>query len=258
MPNVVRGFLIDLDGVVYVDDIPVPGAAESIRRLKGQGFSYRFVTNTTNKSRASIRKKIEGFGIQTSEPEIFSASYAAAQWLLKQGRVKCWVLTLGDAVEDFRGLELTSEDPNFIVLGDLMHEYTFELLNEVFRKLIAGAELIALQKNRYWLTGGKLTLDAGPFVAALEYASSKFARVIGKPSREFFELALADLGLTPGQVVMVGDDVEADIGGAQDAGLKTILVKTGKYRPEDILKAGIKPDGLAESIADLPKLLSCI
>src|SRR4051794_1502033 len=258
MPDVVRGFLIDLDGVVYVDDIAVPGAAESIRRLKGQGFSYRFVTNATNKSRATIMKKIEGFGIQTSEPEIFSASYAAAQWLLKQGRVKCWVLTRGDAVEDFRGLELTSEDPNFIVLGDLMHEYTFELLNEVFRKLLAGAELIALQKNRYWLTGGKLTLDAGPFVAALEYASSKSARVIGKPSGAFFELALADLGLAPGQVVMVGDDAEADIGGAQEAGLKAILVKTGKYRPEDILEAGIKPDVLVESIADLPDLLSCI
>jgi HAD superfamily hydrolase (TIGR01458 family) len=258
MLDAVRGFLIDLDGVVYIDRDLVPGAVDSIRHLKGEGFSYRFVTNTTNKSRASIGKKIEGFGIETSEQEIFSTPYAAARLLLNRGTAKCWVLTRGDAVEEFRGLELTSEDPDFIILGDLMHEFTFELLNEVFRKLLAGAELIALQKNRYWLTGGKLTLDAGPFVAALEYASGKTARVVGKPSREFFELALADLGLGPNQVVMIGDDIEADIRGAQEAGLKTVLVKTGKYRPEDVLKTGIKPDTLIESIAELPRLLHCI
>jgi HAD superfamily hydrolase (TIGR01458 family) len=256
MPDAVKGFLIDLDGVIYIDDIVVPGAVDSIRHLKGQGFPYRFVTNTTNKSRASIRRKIERLGIQTSEPEIFSSPYAAAQSLLKQGSVKCWVLTRGDAVDEFGGLELTMDDPTFIILGDLMQGYTFELLNEVFRKLLAGAELIALQKNRYWLTEGKLTLDAGPFVAALEYASGKSARVIGKPSRQFFELAVADLGMKPGQIAMIGDDIEADIRGAQEVGLKTILVKTGKYLPEDVVETGIKPDALIESIAELPELLS--
>jgi HAD superfamily hydrolase (TIGR01458 family) len=111
-----------------------------------------------------------------------------------------------------------------------MEDFTVELLNRVFRKLLEGAELIGLQKNRYWETSGELTLDAGPFIAALEYASGREARVVGKPSAEFFSLALEDLGLKPEEVAMVGDDVEVDIGGAQKVGLKTVLVETGKYR----------------------------
>lgn len=251
----VKGFLIDLDGVIYIDNDIISGAAETINQLKHRGYRYRFVTNTTNKSRASIRKKIESFGVQATEQEIFSAPFAAAQLLRMTQGARCWVLTRGDSVEEFHGLKLTNKDPNFILLGDLKNEFTFEVLNEVFQKLLAGAELIALQKNRYWMTEGKLTIDAGAFVAALEYASGKTARVVGKPSRDFFELALADLGLPGSQVAMVGDDIEADIAGGKDAGLKTILVKTGKYRLEAVQKSGVRPDKIIESIADLPYIL---
>lgn len=251
----VKGFLIDLDGTLYTDNEIVPGAAESIDQLKRRGYSFRFVTNTTNKSRATLKKKIEGFGIPATESEIFSAPFAAAQLLQKIPEARCWILARGDSIEDFEGLHLTHQDPNFIVLGDLLGGFTFELLNDVFRKLLDGAELVALQKNRYWLTEGKLTIDAGAFVAALEYASGKGARLIGKPSRDFFNLALENIRLPAEQVAMVGDDIEADIQGAHEAGLKAILVKTGKFRREDVQKAGIHPDALIGSIADLPVLM---
>ncbi|PYV45402.1 MAG: TIGR01458 family HAD-type hydrolase [Acidobacteria bacterium] len=251
----VKGFLVDLDGTLHTDNAAVPGVAESLDQLRGLGYSFRFVTNTTNKSRATLQKKIGGFGIPVTESEIFSAPFAAAQWLQKSPEARCWVLTRGDSITDFEGLHLTHQDPNFIVLGDLMSGFSFELLNDVFRKLFDGAELVALQKNRYWLTEGKLTIDAGAFVAALEYASGKAARLIGKPSRDFFNLAVANIGLLPKQLAMVGDDIEADIQGAQEAGLKTILVKTGKFQQEVVQKAGIQPDALIESIADLPVLM---
>src|SRR5207247_6470655 len=135
-----------------------------------------------------------------------------------------------------------------------MSGFTFELLNDLFRKLLGGAELVALQKNMYWLTEGKLTIDAGAFVAALEYASGKTAHLVGKPSCDFFNLALANIGLPASRVAMVGDDIEADIEGAQGAGLKAILVKTGKFQ-EEVQKVGIPPDALIESIADLPVLM---
>jgi HAD superfamily hydrolase (TIGR01458 family) len=129
------------------------------------------------------------------------------------------------------------------------------VLNGAFRRLMDGAELIALQKNRYWETAEGLSLDAGPFVAALEYATGQEAEVVGKPSDAFFELAMGDLGVTAERAAMVGDDVEADVGGAIDAGLAGVLVRTGKYR-EDLAKAsGIDPTATVDSIADVPELL---
>ena len=125
----------------------------------------------------------------------------------------------------------------------------------VFRKILAGAQLIALQKNRYWLTGGKLTLDMGPFVAALEYATGRRASVVGKPSLEFFRLALSYLQVAPHEIAMVGDDVEVDIAGAKKAGVRTILVQTGKYRSGDLEKIEVEPDGVIESLADLVDFL---
>ncbi len=251
----VKAFLIDLDGTLYIDNDVVPGAPEAINQLRRKGYLFRFVTNTTNKSRATIKKKIEGFHIQVSESEIFSAALAAAQLLRSIPEARCWILTRGDSIQEFSHLSLTDQEPNFIVLGDLAHEFSFDLLNQVFRKLLAGAELVALQKNRYWLTGGVLTLDAGPFITALEYATGKPARLVGKPSRNFFDLAVADLGLPAGRVAMVGDDIEADVAGALNAGLRAVLVKTGKFREQDVLGSEISPHEVIESIAELPRVV---
>ena len=142
-----------------------------------------------------------------------------------------------------------------VVMGDLGEGFTYEVLNEAFRKVRAGAELIALQKNRYWETAEGLSLDAGPFVAAVEYAADREAVVVGKPSEAFFELALSDLGVKPAAAAMVGDDVEADVGGALDAGIRGILVRTGKYREDDVRASGIEPTVIVDSIADVPDLV---
>ena len=180
----------------------------ALQQLRDRKILLRFVTNSTNKSRISIQKKLQTFGVAALPQEIYSPLFAAAQFLRKRPEARCWLLTRGDAKEDFYGIDLTDQNPNVIVVGDLMKDFTFDLLNRVFRKLLEGAELIALQKNRYWETSGELTMDAGPFIAALEYASGREARLVGKPSSEFFSLALEDLGLKPEEVAMVGDDVE--------------------------------------------------
>jgi HAD superfamily hydrolase (TIGR01458 family) len=161
-----------------------------------------------------------------------------------------FLLLAKDAHRDFAGLEITDQQPDFVVMGDMGDEVNAALLNKAFRLILGGAELIALQKNRYWKTGEGLTLDAGPFVVALEYATGQQARVIGKPSPDFFRLALDDLGVAPARVAMIGDDIEVDVAGAQRAGLKGILVRTGKFRETD-LQLGIEPDGVIDSIADL-------
>ena len=131
-----------------------PGAAEAIAALRGRGYRLRFVTNTTNKRRETIQKKLETLGIEAEPSAIFTVSFAASLMLRGHPEARCWVITWGDAIHEFQGLRLDQDRPDFVVLGDLMEGLTFELPNRIFRRLIAGAELIALQKNRYWLTRG--------------------------------------------------------------------------------------------------------
>ena len=245
-----RAFLIDLDGVLYDDNQPIPGAAEAIAHLREKGYPFRFATNTTMHCRASLRRKLAGFGLEVGEDEIFSAPVAAARYLRQQGQPRVFLLLTEDAHRDFAGLEITDQRPDFVVVGDMGYSCNAALLNKAFRLILGGAELIALQKNRYWKTAEGLTLDAGPFVVALEYATGQQARVIGKPSPDFFRLALDDLGMAPARVAMIGDDIEVDVGGAQRAGLKGVLVRTGKFRETD-LQLGIEPDGVIDSIANL-------
>jgi HAD superfamily hydrolase (TIGR01458 family) len=152
------------------------------------------------------------------------------------------------------GIPITEDSPGYVLVGNLGEGFTYGRLSAAFRHLMAGADLIALSKNRYWQTaGGELSLDAGPFVAALEYASGKSAIGVGKPEHAFFELALGNLGLPAESVAMVGDDPELDIRGARAAGLRSILVETGRYRPG--AESPFRPDLLLESVAQLPEAL---
>ncbi len=177
---------------------------------------------------------------------------AAARALEAEGLRKLHLAAAPSLAEDVAGFELVDEAPEAVVLGDLYRDFTWERLNQLFGFLRDGARLIALHKNRVSRRGTEIALDLGPFVAALEYASGREALVVGKPSRAFFELALADLELEAEAVAMVGDDIEADIGGAQAAGLRAIQVETGKFTPVDRDHPRIRPDLRVASIAALP------
>ncbi len=251
----IRGLLLDLDGVLYVQDDVIPGAGDIVNRLRSSNFPFRFLTNTTMHSRAAIANKLNSFGIKAEQAEIFSTCVVAARWLSSQGYTRLHLLLQEEAAIDFSDFEITNARPDAVVVGDLAEGFTYSRLNPAFRLLKQGARLVALQKNRFWQTRDGLSLDAGPFVAALEYAAETEAVVIGKPSRAYFAMAVLDMGLVPGQVAMVGDDLFTDIKGAADAGLKTILCKTGKFRREYLSKSTTQPDFTISSIANLTDLL---
>ena len=244
----IEGLLVDLDGTLYSDDGPIEGAGEALDQLKSSGVAVRYVTNTTRKPRREIHEKLLSFAFEVSEEEIITPARLAARLI---GPHTCFLLAEEAIREDLDGVRLTKESPDYVLVGDLGEGFTYGRLNEAFRFLAQGAELLALQKNRYWSTDGSLSLDAGPFVVALEYASGKQARVLGKPEKDFFDLALQEMELEPGEVAMVGDDPESDVAGAKSAGMFGIQVKTGKYRPGDEKKA----DLAVESFARLPEAL---
>ena len=208
------------------------------------------------KSRVNLQKKLHRFGIEVSEEEIFTSVYAAVLYIQKSGKNKCHLLLMDDAKKEFADFDQKSDSPDFVVVGDLGDDLSFETVNKAFQKLLSGAELIALQKNRYWLSDKGYTLDAGAWVAMLEFAANKKGQVIGKPSPHFFALALNDLSLSPESVVMIGDDIESDIGGASRMGVRGVLVKTGKYLPSDLDRKDIRPWKTIDSIRDVRNIFT--
>ncbi len=255
----IEAFLIDLDGVMYVGDTATPGAPDIIRYLENQGYPFRFVSNTTRKSRRTIAARLSGMGFSIPEDHIFTPAAAAAAYLSGKGRKAAILLTTDEVAREILAAAGIVQDPAIaetVVVGDAGNRFTYASLNDGFRRLLEGAELVALEKDRYWMGTDGMMLSAGPFVAALEYASGREAVVMGKPSPAFFLQALASMGAEPGNTAMIGDDVVTDIGGAMACGLSGILVRTGKFRGEVLARAPHPPSAILNSIADLPGYLA--
>ena len=251
-----EGFLIDLDGVIYIEETLIPGAPDALNWLRNRGYPFRFLTNTTIKSRDELVQKLNLFGLEAKPEEVFSTCVVAARWLAKQGLSRVQLLLPENSQQDFRELEITDDRPDAVVVGDLGRGFSYDVLNSAFLAIRRGARLVALQKNRFWRTEKGPALDVGPWVAALEYAAETEASVVGKPNPSYFETALEDLGLPANRVAMIGDDIHTDIVGAQSVGSKTILVKTGKYEFDHGKAQNIQPDWILDSIGELPQFLS--
>ena len=255
-PQHIRAVLIDLDGVLYLNHQVVPGACEAVRAVQTSGIPYRFVTNTTRMDRETIARHLDDLGFRAVPDEIISPPVAAARYMAQQGYTRYHLLAAPELHEVFSAFTATDDHPDVVIIGDLGEIFTFDRLNRAFQLIMAGAEPLALHKDRFWQTESGPRLDTGAFVTALEYSSGKQSTVVGKPERAFFDMALADLGLLAKAVAMVGDSIETDIGGAQRAGLTGILVRTGNYRFMTEADSSVKPDMIIDSIADLPALLS--
>lgn len=257
-PHAVDGVLLDIDGVLTVDWQPLPGAAEAVEALRAAPVPFRFCTNTTSRTRVALASALAGAGIPCEVDEIVSAPVATAVHLRRNhpGR-RCWLLTSGDVTGDFEGVDLVDrpEDAEVIVLGGAGPVFTYDLLDRAFRQVLAGAAFVVMHRNLTWKVSNGLALDSGAFVLGLEAASGVSPTVVGKPSGAFFDAATTELGSPTDSTVMVGDDLEADVRGAQAAGLRGVLVRTGKFRPSDLDRPGSTPDAVLDSIADFPAWL---
>jgi HAD superfamily hydrolase (TIGR01458 family) len=253
----VKGIVIDLDGVLYQGDSVIPGAVESVRYLKNKGYTIRYLSNTTRKSRKTLKLKLHQLGIEISSDLIITPAVAAIAFISQSDRKKCHLLTTGDVHTEFEtaGFRSRDNDVEWVVIGDAGDNFSYERMTRVFRFIKEGAGIIALEKDRYWMGNDGLMLSAGPFVQALEYATGKSATVIGKPSPQFFGIALQSMKMNPAEVVMIGDDVTSDTGGAMRAGLHGILVKTGKFSDDTLRNADLQPDFVIESISSIRDIL---
>jgi HAD superfamily hydrolase (TIGR01458 family) len=254
----IEGLLVDLDGTVYQGSELLPGAAVAVDGLRARACPFLFTTNTSRKARSDVAASLCEMGLPVVETEIFTAPVAAARWLRQEGLTRVQLLVPAATRADFADFDISDAEPDAVLVGDLGREFTFERLNAAFRSLRGGARLVAIHRNRFWLPEGEPTLDAGPFVAALEYATGQTATLVGKPSPAFFETASALLGVAPSGLAVVGDDIESDIKGGRAAGLISVQVRTGKFDEALLERAGPdeRPHSVLSSFADVVGLLS--
>jgi HAD superfamily hydrolase (TIGR01458 family) len=253
----VAGVLLDIEGTVVDGDALIPGADRAIAAVRAAGLPVRFVTNTTRFPRDEIVRRLRGLRIPVEPDDVFTAPRAAAAHLAERGIERASLLLPDATLGEFAAFRPDDAAPQAVVVGDLGSAWTFERLDRAFRHVMDGAMLVAVQRNRYWRTPRGLTIDAGPFVAALEFATGQTATVCGKPSPTFFAAAARSMGVPLDRIVMAGDDVAADVAGARACGAKGVLVRTGKFRQDDLGAAASSADAVLTSVADLPTLLGC-
>ena len=240
---------------MHVSGEPIAGAAVAVKRLREAGHRLRFVTNSTTKPRRQLVEQLRAMGIEVDDDEVQTTGGVAASALAGK---RVLALTMRGLLDDLDGLQLVGMNVDAVLLGgadegeETGRVFSYLNLNRAFHELEAGAELYCLHKNRWWQTSDGARLDAGAFVAGLEYAADTEATVLGKPSSAYFAAALEALDAEPSLAWMVGDDIEGDILGAHSHGLRTVLVRTGKFRPDDVERSRVQPDGIVSSIAQLP------
>ncbi len=252
----IDGLLLDIDGVLAISWEPIPGSIEALAAFRRAGLPVCLITNTTTHTRAGLAQILGDAGFDVEPSQIVTAVTATADYVrVAHPGASVFVLSDGDATDDMRDLTLVDRaaDADIVVLGGASVDFSYSTMNDVFRRLMDGAPLIAMHRNLYWKTAGGWELDAGAYIAGLEAAAATEAVVCGKPAAAYFGAALDVLGLPADHAAMVGDDIVNDVEGAQAAGLTGILVRTGKYREGDLLRG--TPHVVVDSLADVPALL---
>jgi len=251
-----RAILYDIDGVLTISWSALPGAAETVDLMRKAGWPTAFVTNTSSMSRRVIAARLLDAGIRAEVEEIFTAPRAAVIYMSEHHPgARCLLLNSGSLGEDLEGLDLVEDEADVVLTGGAGPEIGYDILNRAFRCLLGGAALVAMHRNSTWTTAAGPQLDMGPFVRALETATGVRAKLVGKPAPEFYCSIVEHLGVELSEAVMIGDDIESDVLGAQALGMRGILVRTGKFRPDVLTGASAEPDDVIDSIAGLAELL---
>ena len=252
----VDALLLDIDGVLAVSWDPIPGSIDTLSWLRAHDVPFRLITNTTTHTRAHLAASLNAAGFDVRADEIVTAVAATADYLrAAHPGARVLLLSDGDARNDLEGVSLVgrTEQADVVVIGGASEEFTYDALNRIFRLVMEGAALVGMHRNLYWRTAEGLNLDGGAFIAGLEEAAGVTATICGKPAPSYFEAALRLLGVPASRVGMVGDDIVNDVIGAQAVGITGILVKTGKFLPNDLSKG--EPDVVLDSLADVPAWL---
>jgi inorganic pyrophosphatase len=253
----IQGIIFDIDGVLEFQGRVYPGAVETLAELRARGVLVRFLTNSTLKSRLSCTQKLNRSGFEAYEEEVITASYAAAVYLRSLRPRSCWVMLERAGLDEFKDFVIDDHNPEYVVVGDNRSRFDFANLNHAVKLLLNGAKLIAMQGELLDTSMGDVELNVGAWAGMLERASGVPAVYLGKPNPYNFSLALGSMALPKQNVIVVGDRVHTDILGAKNFGLRSVLVRTGEFDPQE-LRGDVRPDFILDSVGDLPGIINSV
>jgi len=254
----IKGLLLDISGVLYDggvgDGTAIPGSIEAVARLQASNVSVRFCSNETQHTRSNLVAKLQQLGFSLKEDQVFTPAPATVS-MLKNRSLRPHLLIHPGLSTEFSSC--STNDPNCVVVGDAAEEFTYDNLNKAFQLLMSMPHpiLISMGGGMYYKETDGLKLDVGAYAKALEYACDLVAEVVGKPSNEFFTAALKSMNVQPDEALMIGDDITGDIGGAQAAGMRGILVRTGKFKKSWENHPTVKPDDIVNNLAEAVDLV---
>jgi len=253
----IRGWLIDLDGVVYRGDQVLPGAVDFVQMLRERQIPFRYLTNNSSRTQAQYAERLCAMGIPADPDDFYTSALATAEHLGRQAPPGTRVLMIGkDGLREAllaRGFELVHApaDAEYCVVG-FTDTLTYDMLKRASLAIRAGAPFIATNPDPTLPVEEGLAPGIGAILAAINVASDVKPIVIGKPNRIIIDLALDRLGLSAGECAMVGDRLDTDILGGQGAGIPTVLVLSGSSTVDDLATSDIHPDLIVQ---DLPALV---
>jgi HAD superfamily hydrolase (TIGR01458 family) len=256
LPHTIKAILFDIDGTLVGAGKTLPGAPEAVACARRLGLAVRFLTNTTSRGPAQIASDLRSRGFVIEEDEIQTAATACVEYLKSRPGITCHLIMPSSVRPMFDGIATDEREPDVVVICDIGEHFNFQVLNEAFLMLRAGAELVAPQKGLFWFDQDGPKLDCGSFIVGLEAATGKEATVTGKPSALFFQRALARVGCSASEALIVGDDINTDVLGARRVGARSLLVGTGKYTSGAELGDAIRPDYFLPTLEQLPQLLA--
>lgn len=255
MNNVIDTILFDLDGTLYANRRPIKSAVNVIETLRKNNMKMGFITNTDGRPVEEIHKRITDMGFDISLKEVFTPVAAVKQFFINNPNKSCYCLVHDSVYNSLKELNMDDINPDYVVIGDFSDKISYDEINKVFRFIKNGSSMLALSKTHFYFQDNEININTGAFVSMFEAACEKEAILLGKPSKDFYNLALTKLGSIPSKTLVVGDDITVDVAGAKAISAKSVLVKTGHYKEELVCKFNLKPDYIIEDITNLPDLL---
>ncbi len=248
-----KGFLIDMDGVIYRGSQVLPGADRFIALLRERNFPFLFLTNNSQRTRRDVATKLQRMGIDAYEEDIFTCAMATARFLARQKpNGTAYVIGEGGLLQALHqnGYSIVDSDPDYVVVGE-GRTLTLEMVETAVRLIVNGAKLVATNLDPNCPTQYGVRPGCGAFVAMLESATGAKAFSVGKPSPVMMQAAGEELRVPAHQIVMVGDTMETDICGGVQMGYETVLTLTGSTSRDDLRRYAYRPDHVIDYIGQL-------
>lgn len=248
-----KGFIIDMDGVIYSGKDLIPGADLFIAELQRKGIPFLFLTNNSQRTPRDVVNKLAGLGIEAEERNVFTSAMATAWFLSRQKpNGTAYVLGEGGLITSLHenGYSLVSQDPDFVVVGE-GRNFTLEMVNNAVDMILSGSKLVATNLDPSPKRPGWINLGIKAIIAMIEEATGIKAFSVGKPSPVMMRVARKKLGLDSENTTIIGDTMDTDILGGIQVGYRTILTLSGVSKKENLHHYAFSPDMVVNSVADL-------